>query len=110
MAMVNSCFPLTSFLADHPVFGDLWRKIHGEYELTRKYLLLISDKDDLMTDYPVERQSIQMRERIMIPLTTIQQYGLAKTREELQPDLRAAYEKLIMRCSFGIINAGRNSA
>ncbi len=112
MAMVKSFFPLTSFLSEHPVFGDLWRKIYNEYELTRKYLLLISEKDELMTDYPVERQSIQMRERIMIPLTTIQQYGLAKTREsaDLQPELRAAYEKLIMRCSFGIINAGRNSA
>ena len=65
-----------------------------------------------MTDYPVERQSILMRERIMIPLTTIQQYGLAKTRDfsELPADLRVYYEKLIMRCSFGIINAGRNSA
>ncbi len=110
MAMVKSFFPLTAYLAEHPVFGELWRKIHDEYELTRKYLLLVSEKDELMTDYPVERQSIQMRERIMIPLTTIQQYGLAKTREELQPDLRTAYEKLIMRCSFGIINAGRNSA
>ena len=112
MAMVKSFFPLTSFLSEHPVFGELWRKIHDEYELTQKYLFLISEKDELMTDYPVERQSIQMRERIMIPLTTIQQYGLAKTREstELPPDLLAAYEKLIMRCSFGIINAGRNSA
>jgi phosphoenolpyruvate carboxylase len=24
--------------------------------------------------------------------------------------LRGSYEKLVMRCSFGIINAGRNSA
>ncbi|HEX3100591.1 MAG TPA: phosphoenolpyruvate carboxylase, partial [Pyrinomonadaceae bacterium] len=112
MAMVKSFFPLTSFLSEHPVFGDLWRKIYDEYKLTQKYLLLISEKEELMTDYPVEKQSIEMRERIMIPLTTIQQYGLAKTREsaELPPQLLAAYEKLIMRCSFGIINAGRNSA
>ena len=77
MAMVKSFFPLTSFLSDHPVFGGLWRKIHGEYELTRKYLLLISENDELMTHYPVERQSILIRERIIIPLTTIHQYGLA---------------------------------
>ncbi len=75
-------------------------------------MLLISDKDELMSDYPVDRQSIQMRERIMLPLTTIQQYGLAQIRdwEDLPPETKTAYEKLIMRCSFGIINAGRNSA
>ena len=52
-----------------------------------------------------------MRERIMLPLTTIQQYGLIKNRELLDADLDAkrVYEKLILRCSFGIINAGRNS-
>jgi phosphoenolpyruvate carboxylase len=30
--------------------------------------------------------------------------------KNLQSDLRQSYEKLVMRCSFGIINAGRNSA
>ncbi|HXH70603.1 MAG TPA: phosphoenolpyruvate carboxylase, partial [Pyrinomonadaceae bacterium] len=112
MAMEKSFFPLTRFLSNHPVFGELWRKIYDEYKLTRDYLLLISDKDELMTDYPVDRQSIQMRERIMLPLTTIQQYALAKTRDldESQSEIKKAYEKLIMRCSFGIINAGRNSA
>jgi len=47
-------------------------------------------------------------------LLTIQQYALAKVRtieEQLvQPPVKAQYEKLAMRCSFGIINAGRNSA
>lgn len=48
------------------------------------------------------------------PLLTIQQFALAKVRnieEQLvQPPVKAQYEKLAMRCSFGIINAGRNSA
>lgn len=112
MAMEKSFFPLTFYLSEHPVFGEIWRKIYDEYQLARKYLLLISEKDALMTDYPVDRQSIQMRERIMLPLTTIQQYALTKTRnlEESETETRKAYEKLIMRCSFGIINAGRNSA
>jgi len=111
MAMQKSFFPLTSFLSDHPVFGELWRKIYDEFELTKHYLLLISGKTDLMADYPVEKQSIEMRERIMLPLTTIQQYGLIKNRElaDADPDTRRVYEKLILRCSFGIINAGRNS-
>jgi phosphoenolpyruvate carboxylase len=75
---------------------------------------LISGKSELMSDYPIEKQSIQMRERIMLPLTTIQQYALTKVREFEEKtsshEYKKAYEKLVMRCSFGIINAGRNSA
>ena len=67
-----------------------------------------------MSDYPVELQSIQMRERIMLPLTTIQQYALIhlqnQVRDEAGPVSNESFQKLIVRCSFGIINAGRNSA
>lgn len=110
MAMQKCFFPLTRFLADDEIYGELWRKIYEEYELTKHYLLLISGKNELMQDYPVEQQSIQMRERIMLPLLTIQQYALTKLRESAEPDAKNSYEKLIIRCSFGIINAGRNSA
>jgi len=110
MAMQKSDFKLTAFLAEHEIYGEIWRKIYDEYELCRKYLAKISGKTDLMTDYPIEQQSIQTREKIVLPLTTIQQYALMKIRETEDEDLRAVYEKLIIRCSFGIINAGRNSA
>lgn len=111
MAMQKSFFPLTEFLSEHEVFGELWRKIYYEYQLTLRYLRLISEKDSLMADYSVEQQSIQMRERIMLPLTTIQQYALTKMREsgEIASETKSSYEKLVIRCSFGIINAGRNS-
>jgi phosphoenolpyruvate carboxylase len=111
MSMQKSFFPLTEFLSEHPLYGELWRRIYEEFELTLKYLFLISEKTELMADYPVEKQSIQMRERIMLPLTTIQQYASTKLREsnDLTPENKKAYEKLVTRCSFGIINAGRNS-
>ena len=112
MSMLKCYFPLTGFLATDPEFGDIWRDIHDEFEITKSYLLKVSDKTDLMEDYPVERQSILMRERIMLPLATIQQYALTRLRHEndLETDLKNSLEKLIVRCSFGIINAGRNSA
>jgi len=112
MAMEKSFFPLTQFLCGDARFGELWRKIFDEFELTREFLLLISGKESLMSDYPIEKRSIQMRERIMLPLTTIQQYALAKTREQGEPGSPTgiSYEKLITRCSFGIINGARNSA
>lgn len=34
-----------------------------------------------MADYPVDQMSIQMRERIVLPLVTIQQYAITKVRE-----------------------------
>ena len=110
MAMQKSDFDLTRFLSEHEVYGEIWRKIYDEYQLCRKYLAKISGKNDLMSDYPTEQQSVRTRERIVLPLTTIQQYALTKIRETTEETSRGVYEKLIIRCSFGIINAGRNSA
>lgn len=114
MAMMKSFFPLTAYLSDHPQYGELWQMIHDEYELTRQYLFRITGQTMLMADYPVDQLSIQMRERIVLPLVTIQQYALSKIREldenRVQLPVKETYEKLAMRCSFGIINAGRNSA
>ncbi len=114
MAMKKCFFPLTAFIADHPIYGELWRSIEAEFELTKRYILMLSGKTELMADYPIERISIQTRERIVLPLTTIQQYAITKVREmdekNIESPTRKAYEKLVMRCSFGIINAGRNSA
>ena len=114
MAMKKCFFPLTAYLADHPQYGELWRDIEAEFELTKRYILMLSGKPDLMADYPIDQVSIQTRERIVLPILTIQQYALTKVREmeelNLPSALRSSYEKLVMRCSFGIINAGRNSA
>jgi phosphoenolpyruvate carboxylase len=114
MAMKKCYFPLTEFLSDHPRYGELWNMINSEYELTLRYIFQLSGKTELMADYPVEQLSVQMRERIVLPLTTIQQFAISRIREieekQLNDPLKAAYEKLVIRCSFGIINAGRNSA
>jgi phosphoenolpyruvate carboxylase len=114
MAMLKSYFPLTAFLSRHKQFGEIWQMIFEEYELAKQYLFKLSGHTELMADYPVEQLSIQMRERIVLPLVTIQQYALTKIRELeeqlVQAPVKEIYEKLVMRCSFGIINAGRNSA
>ncbi|HEU4609173.1 MAG TPA: phosphoenolpyruvate carboxylase, partial [Chitinophagaceae bacterium] len=114
MSMKKCFFPLTAYLSDHPKYGEMWNRIYQEYELTQRYIFKLSDKNELMADYPVEQMSIQMRERIVLPLTTIQQYAMARIRELEEGMAPAAdkeiFEKLVIRCSFGIINAGRNSA
>lgn len=114
MAMMKSFFPLTAYLAGHKQFGELYQMIHDEYEMTKQYLYKITGNSELMADYPVEQLSIQMREKIVLPLVTIQQYAMIRIREMEEQsapvELRETFEKLAMRCSFGIINAGRNSA
>jgi phosphoenolpyruvate carboxylase len=114
MAMIKCFFPVTAYLAQHPTYGELWNIIFEEYERTKKYLLRLSGAEELMADKPVDQLSIQMRQRIELPLITIQQHSMTKIREIEEQNLEEAnkkiYEKLVMRCSFGIINAERNSA
>jgi len=113
MAMKKSFFPLTEYLSKDPKYGEIWNNIYQEYELTLRYLFQLSGKNELMADYPVEQTSVTMRERIVLPITTIQQFAMARIREREERIAPVAekenYEKLVIRCSFGIINAGRNS-
>ncbi len=114
MAMKKSFFPLTEYLSNHEKYGEIWNMIYKEYELTQRYIFQLTGRSELMSEYPVEQLSVQMRERIVLPLTTIQQYAITKIREieegKSDPMNKENYEKLVIRCSFGIINAGRNSA
>jgi phosphoenolpyruvate carboxylase len=114
MAMTKSFFPLTAYLSKHPQYGTLWNTIHDEFQRTKKYLLRLSGETELMGNKPIDQLSIEMRQRIELPLVTIQQHALTRIREleEQKSDaaIKKVYEKLVMRCSFGIINAERNSA
>ncbi len=113
MAMSKCFFPLTAYLSKHPKYGILWNMFHDEFNRTTKYTLMLTGKSELMAERETDQLSIQMRQRIELPLITIQQYALTMIREK---DNKAAgtgveiFEKLVMRCSFGIINAERNSA
>ncbi|MEO6406812.1 MAG: phosphoenolpyruvate carboxylase [Ferruginibacter sp.] len=114
MSLLKCFFPITANLANDPKYSELWWMIKKEYDLTLHYVLKLSGHSVLMEDYPVDRLSIQMRDRIVLPLLSIQQYALSKIRSTEntgdQIALKEKYGKLAMRCSFGIINAGRNSA
>ncbi len=114
MALKKCFFPLTEYLSRDKKYGEIWNKIYQEYELTQKMVLQVSKKTALMDNYPVDRLSIEMREKIVLPLLTIQQYAICQMREleanEISSPMKETYEKLVIRSSFGIINAARNSA
>ena len=114
MALKKCLFPLTSFLREDEKYGEIWNLIYNEYLLTISYIKKLSGKTDLMSDYAVDNLSIYMRERIVLPLLTIQQFAIMNIRliedNLINSPLKETYEKLVMRSSFGIINASRNSA
>jgi len=114
MSMKKCFFPLTAFLSNDEKYGEIWNTIYAEYSLTKEYVLRLSGNVELMSDYPIDQLSIAMRERIVMPLLTIQQFAIMNIREIednlISTPLKDTYSKLVMRSSFGIINAGRNSA
>jgi phosphoenolpyruvate carboxylase len=114
MAMKKCFFGLTEYLSNDEKFGEIWNTIYEEFELTKKYVLQLSGRNELMGNYPVDILSINMREKIVLPLLTIQQYAINKIREMeaqlISSPTKETFEKLVIRSSFGIINAGRNSA
>ena len=61
-----------------------------------------------MENEAVSRESIKIRENIVLPLLVIQQYALHQISEN--SDYKALYEKIVTRSLYGNINASRNSA
>ena len=115
MSLAKSFFPLTAYMRKDPEFGDFWQIIYDEFLVTKSMLLKIAGHKDLMENYPDGKASIDIRERIVLPLLTIQQYALLRINElnkEENPDLELikTYEKIVTRSLFGNTNASRNSA
>jgi len=111
MSMSKSNFDLTSYIQHDPVFGPFWEKMREEYELTKAYVLKLSGSNVLMANYPVERESIAVREKIVLPLLIIQHYAIRKLHSNQLSDAeREVLTKLAMRTVYGVVNAGRNLA
>jgi phosphoenolpyruvate carboxylase len=115
MALSKSFFPLTAYMKNDKEFGEFWQLIYTEFSETKRLLLKLSGYKELMENYPDGKASVELREKIVLPLLTIQQYALLKIKELKEgpnPDEKqiAIYEKIVTRSLFGNINASRNSA
>jgi len=115
MSLAKSFFPLTAYMKKDPEFGEFWQIIYDEFLETKRLLLKIAGHKELMENYPDGKASIDIRERIVLPLLTIQQYALLKISELNKTenpdlDLIKTYEKIVTRSLFGNTNASRNSA
>ncbi len=114
MSLTKSFFELTAYMADDAEFGEFWKLIFEEYKTTKRLLLKLTGHKELMENFPVGKASIEIREKIVLPLLTIQQFALKKIQElqksEENTEELEVYEKIVMRSLFGNINASRNSA
>jgi phosphoenolpyruvate carboxylase len=110
MSMSKSDFSITAYLANDKKFGAFWKMLHQEFELSKEMLLKLAGHEKLMENYPVEKRSIAVREKIILPLVLIQHYALEKLQHKLSEEMQQSYEKLAIRTVYGIVNAGRNLA
>lgn len=108
MSLTKCYFELTSYMKEDEKYGEFWNILHKEYELSKEMLLLISGYDVLMENEAISRESIQIRENIVLPLLVIQQYALQRIGQNTT--YKELYEKIVTRSLYGNINASRNSA
>jgi len=107
MSLTKSFFQLTAYMQNDSEYGAFWTQIHDEYERSKKYLLKLTGQSELMDNEPAGKASIVMREKIVLPLLTIQQYALGMLHKKGGDEV---LEKMVTRSLFGNINASRNSA
>lgn len=115
MSLSKSFFDLTKYMSDDPEYGAFWNIIYEEYIITKRLILKLTGFSKLMEEEPSGKASINIRESIVLPLLTIQQFALKKIQELENESPRdeaqiKIYEKIVMRSLFGNINASRNSA
>jgi len=115
MSLSKSFFALTKYMAEDEEFGEFWTIIYNEYRLTLRLLLKITGYKELMENEPSGKASIEVRESIVLPLVTIQQYALRKIQhlqkqKTVDKEQIEVFEKIVTRTLYGIINASRNSA
>ena len=111
MSMVKSNFAITKYVENDEKFNAFRQIIKDEFILTTQLYLELNKCNSLMEKDTLAKHSILLRDRIVLPLLTIQQYALCKVQEpNIDTNLKEAYEKLVTRTMFGVINAARNSA
>ncbi|MFC0603525.1 phosphoenolpyruvate carboxylase [Winogradskyella pulchriflava] len=116
MSLSKSFFDLTRYMAEDAEYGEFWKIIYNEYETTKRLILKLTGYKELMQEEPAGKASIAVRESIVLPLLTIQQYALKKIQElekagaKPNDEQMKVFANMVTRSLFGNINASRNSA
>jgi len=108
MSLSKTNFNLTRYMKEDSEFRAFWNILNDECLLAKKMLLKISDQNSLMESEIVSRESIRIRENIVLPLLVIQQNALFQINRN--SEFKELYQKIVTRSLYGNINASRNSA
>src|SRR5690606_13392859 len=73
MSLTKSFYPATAYLSKDKEFSAFWKKMHNEFILTTRMVLETTGQKELMESNPLNRDSVRLRERIVLPLICIQQ-------------------------------------
>ncbi|OGT48115.1 MAG: hypothetical protein A3F17_00975 [Gammaproteobacteria bacterium RIFCSPHIGHO2_12_FULL_41_15] len=114
-SLLKSNFQLTAYLAHHPIFGDFWHLLQQEAIRSTDLLKKISGQKALLECNPVIRDSIHIREHLVLPLLVIQQHALLQLQILEKKNNKACveyktYYNLVLKSLAANINASRNSA
>ena len=94
MSMVKSNFAITKYVENDEKFTAFRQIIKDEFILTTQLYLELNKCNSLMEKDTLAKHSILLRDRIVLPLLTIQQFALCKVQESnIDPNLKEAYEK-----------------
>lgn len=115
MSLSKSFFDLTKYMKEDEEYGEFWSIIFEEYKTSKRLILKLANYTSLMENEPSGKASIAMRESIVVPLLTIQQFALKQIQEleksnTVNTNQLKTFEKMVTRSLFGNINSSRNSA
>ncbi|MDB5048396.1 MAG: Phosphoenolpyruvate carboxylase [Fibrobacteres bacterium] len=116
MSLSKSYFPLTRYLERDRKYSRFWKRIFKEATEAKGLLKEITGQLKLMENNLAVRESIHLRERIILPLLVIQQYAMGmvkaaqKNPETYPKGAVEAYGKMVVKSMAANINAARNSA
>ena len=83
MSMVKSNFAITKYVENDPRFNTFRQTIKDEFTLTTQLYLELTKCNSLMEKDTLAKHSILLRDRIVLPLLTIQQYALCKLQDPI---------------------------
>ncbi|TVP51111.1 MAG: phosphoenolpyruvate carboxylase [Mongoliibacter sp.] len=107
-SLAKSFYKATAYLKDDKDYAEFWKLMFDEYQRSIEMLLEVSGMDSLLKDNLTSKESIAIREKIVLPVITIQQYAIQTMLETGKEDRNL--QMLILRTMFAIINAARNAA
>ena len=98
-------------VSDPALRDDVFGRIRSEFELTRKYLLAIQQRDELLADNPLLRRSIRNRFPYMDPLNHLQvellrRHRAGKSNELIDERIRRGIHMSINGIAAGLRNSG----